>query len=338
MTPQDFATAAAALAQGAAQARVPGFPAGLGHEVLPLVRLAALCDRVFLARPPLAAGAVVCGASHAPLPGRRAHAAGLGPTPQAAFARAMGEVAEARALTRCPDDPRLAEDRALPLLDAGLRAVGRVDAAQALRAGDDHAPVSGLGAGADLAQAARAAWHEAVERHAIALWFAGAASARPFAVPAPVRALEAALRAGVAAPALRFLLLPGAGRLAAVIALSEGPWGAVPGYGCATDPVEAACKAACEVVMGEFALHLEARALAEGTPLPSTGMTARAEMLAACPALIHPRPGPLERGGDLAPHFAVLTRPDDAVPVLRCLADGLRDPAGLGGQGRPGPV
>lgn len=326
MEPAAFAAAAEALDAGAPSVPVPGLAEPLKPAHAPLARLAGLCDRLFLTRPPLAPGAILCGASHAPAPGQRAHAAGLGPTALAAWTRAMGEVAEARALCPLPDDPRLT-DGTLPALDAALRPSGAVPAALGLRLGGG-APVSGLGAGADVAQAARAAWHEAVERHAIALWLAAAAPARPFAAPPSLRAFEAALRRGVPVAPLRFLRLPGAvPGLAVIVAVSDRPEGAVPGYGCAPDPVEAACKAVTEVVQGEFALHLEQRALAEqGTPLPRFGFAVRARGLAVRADLTHPPPGPLEAGPEVHPRFAVLTRPDDGVPVLRVVSDGLLMP------------
>lgn len=428
MQPEDFARAAGVLRAGAAQAAVPGFPGGLGAGMAALAGLAAGCTRLFLARPPLAPGAVICGASHSPAPGVQAHAAGLGPTPQAAFARAMGEVAEARALYRQPDDPRLAPDGTLPLLDHRLHPMGRIPAQGLLReAGEDsrsagpdaaqraeestgaghtgtmpmqradaslisgadtrragsgalredggpassptaaqretisdagrtrsgalqqdedpvsspaaaqrqEAPVSGLGAGSDAAMAARAAWHEAVERHAIALWFHDGAPAAALPPPPAAQAVERALRRGAAAPALRYLLLPGAAPgLIVVAALSEGPWGCVPGYGCAPTAAEAACKAATEAAMGEFALHLEARAQAEqGLAPPSGGFTARAALLAARPDLLAPAGGPPPPGPDLAPQFADLTLPGEGVTVLRVLLPGLRQPGGS-----PGPV
>lgn len=316
MNPADFAQAAAALAAGAALARVPGLAQPLGPGHLRLARLAALCDRLFLARPPLAPGAVMCGASHSPRPMLRAHAAGIGPDALAAWTRAMGEVAEARALH---DDPC----GTVPLLDHALRPCGSINAAQVRRLAGDTAPAHGLGAGADVPQAARAAWREAVERHAIALWLEGSATARPLDPGPAVRALAAALRAGVAAPPLRFLRLPGAmPGLVVVVALSDRPEGVVPGFGCAPDVTEAACKAATEVVQGEFALHL-----GQLVPRTTDNAAIRARNLADRPDLTQPTPGPLELGEPVAPHFAVLTRPDDAVPVMRVVADGLRTPA-----------
>lgn len=334
MQPQDFARAAAALSAGAAQVAVPGFPGGLAQGMEPLARLAAGCDRVFLTRPPSAPGAVICGASHAPAPGIRAHASGIGPTPQAAFARAMAEVAEARALYRRPDDPRVGADGGLPLLDAGLMPAGRIPASGLLR--DDHGDVSGaaLGAGTDSAMAARSAWHELVERDAIARWFGGEVAAMPLPAPAPAIAVETALRRGP--PVLRYLLLPcRVAGLVTVAALSESNWGCLPGYGCAADPTEAACKAATEVVQGEFALHLEQRARAEHGIAPGPhSFTARATMLAGRPDLIRPPPAPqAPPGAPYAPRFAVLTLPGEGVCVVRAMADGFRQPGGT-----PGPV
>ena len=323
MEPAGFAAAAMALMAGAPEARVPGLAQPLTPALAGLARLAGGCDRLFLARPPLAPGAVICGASHAPAPGGRAHAAGLGPDARAAWTRAMGEVAEARALCPLPQDPC----GVFPLLDARLRPCGTFPAAQALRL-DPGDPVSGIAAGADVAQAARAAWHEAVERHAIALWLGAAAPARPLDPPRALRVFEAALRGAAAVAPLRYLRLPGAvPGFAVVVALSQRPEGVVPGYGCAPDPLEAACKAATEVVQGEFALHLEQRAQAEqGGPLPKLGFTARAQALAGRPDLTHPAPGGLAPGPAVAPVFAVLTRPDDGVPVLRVMAEGLLTP------------
>ncbi|WP_323038542.1 YcaO-like family protein [Gemmobacter sp.] len=333
MQPQDFARAAAALTAGAAQVAVPGFPGGLGPGMAALARLAAGCDRVFLARPPGAPGAVICGASHAPAPGIRAHAAGIGPTPQAAFARAMGEVAEGRALYRQPDDPRLDVDGTVPLLDHRLAPRGRIPARGLLRDGTGAVPGSGLGAGPDIGMAARSAWHEVVERDAIARWFAGDAPATPLPAPGPARAVEAALRR---ATPLRYLLLPSrVAGLVTVAALSDGDGGSVPGYGCAPDPAEAACKAATEVVQGEFALHLEWLAQAEsGVPPGPHGFTARAAMLAGRPDLIHPAPGAMPApDAPATPRHAVLTLPGDGVHVLRAMATGFLHPTGM-----PGPV
>lgn len=320
----EFAAAVQALEGGAVQVPVAALQARLGPGDLGLARLAAGCDRLFLARPPLAPGAVFCGASHAPGPGRRDHAAGLGASPLAAWTRAMGEVAEARALAQTPAG-------ALPVLDADLRPCGTVPAAEVLRgAGGDpvSGPVSGLGAGADLAQAAQSAWREQVERHAIARWFTGAEPARPMSVAPAVRQLEAALRGGAVERPLRYLVLPGAvPGLSVVVALSQGAQGVVPGYGCAPHPVAAACKAATEVVMGEFALHLETVAASErGGGPPEGGFIARAALFAARPDLTDPAPGPLAPGPAIRPRFAVLTRPDDGVPVLRVLAPGLALP------------
>jgi ribosomal protein S12 methylthiotransferase accessory factor YcaO len=315
--PQDFAKAAAMLEAGAPQAGVPGMAQPLGPEHARLARLAARCDRLFLARPPLAPGAVICGASHSPCKGVRAHAAGIGPDARSAWVRAMGEVAEGRALQA----PR--GDRPLPVLDHALRPCGSMAPAAVLQ-GAAH----GLGAGADLAHAARAAWHEAVERHAIAVWLSGDAPARPLRDLAPVRGLESALRGGVGAPPLRFLCLPGAvPGLAVVVALSRVPAGVVPGYGCAPDLAEAACKAAVEVVQGEFALHLEGLACEQsGGAAPADGFSARAQALAARPDLTDPVDGPLAMGAALWPRFADLTLAGDAVPVLRVITEGLRAP------------
>ncbi|MFN3645619.1 MAG: YcaO-like family protein [Gemmobacter sp.] len=331
MQPADFAQAARALAQGAGGVQVPGLAQPLGPPDAALARLAGLCDRLFLVRPPGAAGAVLCAASHSPAPGQRAHAAGLGPDGRSAWTRALGEVAEARALVRAADDSRLQAGQ-LPLLDADLAPAGTIPADLVLRAAGDRATVHGVAAGADLAQAARAAWSEAVERHAVALWLAGAAPARPLDPPASLRRFEAALRGGAVAAPLRFLRLPGAvPGLAVVVALSDAGPGPVAGYGCAPDPVAAACKAATEVVQGEFALYLETQALPAGAaPVAPDGFAARAARLAARPDLTRPVAGALEPGPTVRPCFAVLTRPQDGVPVLRVVAPGLmHPPAGM---------
>lgn len=336
MRPEDFAAAAMDLQAGAARVAIAGFPGGLGAGMAAHAALAGGCTGLFLARPPLAPGAVICGASHAPLPGLRAHAAGIGPTPQAAFARAMGEVAEARALYRRPDDPRLAGDGRLPVLDARLRPAGRIAPDGLLRDPGGAVDGTGLGAGPDAATAARSAWHEATERHAIALWFTGEAPARPLPAPPAALALEAALRGASQAPGLRYMLLPGApAGLVVIAALSTGPWGVIPGYGCAATPAEAACKAVTEAVMGEFALHLEQRALHEqGIAPPAGGFGARAALLAGRPDLTDPDQGPAPAPGPhCRPRFAVLSLPGDGLVVLRALAPGLRVP-----MGPPGPV
>lgn len=317
MEPQEFAAAVKVLEAGATQISVPGLAQPLGPGQLRLARLAARCDRLFLARPPLAPGAVFCGASHSPCADVRAHAAGIGVDGRAAWVRAMGEVAEGRALQA----PR--EEGTLPLLDRGLRNCGTIASYDGCKA-----PAHGLGAGADLAQAARAAWHEAVERHAVALWLSGEAPARPMPDLAAVRRLETVLRGGVVVARLRFLCLPGAvPGLAVVAALSHRPEGVVAGYGCAPDLPEAACKAAVEVVQGEFALHLEERARAEtgGAARPG-GFAARARVLAARPDLTDPADGPLAMGAAPGPCFADLTLAGDGVPVLRVMTEGLRLP------------
>ena len=320
MDPDEFARAADALGAGAAQVMVAGMAGPLGREHARLARLAAGCDRLFVLRPPWAPGVVICGASHRPGPGAQVqHAAGLWRDARGAWCRAMGEVAEARGLHLAGDGG------SLPLLGHDLRPCGTIPAAQVRRQPGDAAPVHGLGAGADLAQAARSAWHEAVERHAIALWLAGDAPARPLGTePTALRALETALRGGVAQAPLRFLQLPGAvPGLVVVVALSDRPEGVVPGYGCAPDLTEAACKAATEVILGEFGLDLERRRAAPGA---APGQ-ARARRLAERPDLIRPGSGPLDAGAALVPCFAVLTRCDDGVPVVRVVADGLRTPA-----------
>lgn len=335
MQPDDFSRAAQALRDGAPQVAVPGFPGGLGPGMAALAGLAAACAQVFLTRPPGAPGAVICGASHAPAPGMRAHAAGIGPTPQSAFARAMGEVAEARALYRRACDSRLDGGNTLPLLDEQLTPKGRVTAQGLLRAADADAAGHGLGAGPDLATAAVSAWRELVERDAIARWFIAQAPACPLPAPPAARAVEAALRQGADVPLLRYLLLPGrVAGLITVAALSQDEGGCIPGYGCAPDLAEAACKATTEVVLGEFALHLE-RLQADSGIMPGPhSFTARAALFANRPDLIHPPPRDMPPPGAApAPRYAVLTLPDDGVHVLRALAGGFQHPTGT-----PGPV
>lgn len=336
MQPQDFAQAAAGLRAGAALVDVPGFPSGLGQGMAALAALAAGCSHLFLARPPMAPGAVLCGASHAPQPGLRAHAAGLGPTPQTAFARAMGEVAETRALYRDHGDPRIDMAGTLPLLDAELRPSGRIPAHGLLREAGRNAHGNGLGAGHDATMAASAAWREAVERHAIAVWFHNGAPAVPLPSPAAAQRLESALRRNFKAEPLRYLLLPGAvPGLVVVVALSEGTWGCLPGYGCATTAAEAACKAATEAVMGEFALYLEHRArIEEGRAPPAQGFAARAAMLATRTDLTQPPAGgALMTGAARQPAFADLTIAGDGLVVLRSVTPGLLYP-----DETPGPV
>lgn len=337
MQPGDFAELARLLAQdGAARPfPMPGAVRLAAPGDLAAVRLAAGCARLFLARPPLAPGAVICGASHDPAPGLRAHAAGIGPDAVAAFARAMSEVAEARALVPLAGDPRVDAAGTLPLEDDGLRPCGRIPAAQGLRLAGDAAPVHGLAAAPDPRAAARAALAEAVERHAIALWFAGAAPARPLPAPPALRRFEAAMRRDVtgAAP-LRFLLLPGLAGFHVVAALSAGDWGILPGYGCAPDVMAAACKAVTEAVMAEFGWQLETGG-DSAAPSPG-GMVARGRMLAARPDLTDPPDGPLPLPGPVPPvRLAVLDRPGDGLAVRRAVMPGLRLPTGRDG---PGPV
>lgn len=333
MQPQDFAALALAMDRGGAGLPLPGLGRMATAQDRAAVRLAAGCARLFLARPPLAPGAVICGASHEPARGLRAHAAGIGPDAAAAWARAMSEVAEARALVPLAGDPRVDAGGTLPLEDEALRPCGRVAAAQALRPAGDARPVHGLAAAPDPRAAARAALAEAVERHAIALWFGGDTPARPLAAPPALRGFEAALRRDVQAAPLRFLLLPAPGGFHAVAALSAGDWGILPGYGCAQDLMAAACKAATEAVMAEFGWHLETRG---GAAPPPGGMVARGRMLAARPDLTHPPDGPLPLPGPLPPvRLAVLDRPGDGLAVRRAVMPGLRVPGG--GDG-PGPV
>lgn len=340
MQPEEFAELAGLLAQGgpARPLPMPGATRLAGPGDLAAVRLAAGCERLFLARPPLAPGAVICGATHAPVPGLRAHAAGIGPDAVAAWARAMSEVAEARALVPPAPDPRIDAAGTLALVDADLRPCGRVAAGQVLRLPGQGGAVHGLAAAPDPQAAARAALAEAVERHAIAVWFAGDAPARPLPAPPALRGFEGALRRGVAgARPLRFLRLPPVAGFAVVAALSEGDWGILPGYGCAADPLAAACKAATEVVMAEFGWHLETRATGEtGVAPPGTGMVARARLLATRPDLAAPPPGPPVPPAPLPPvRLAVLDRPGDGLAVMRAAMPGLRVPDP--GDG-PGPV
>jgi ribosomal protein S12 methylthiotransferase accessory factor YcaO len=330
MRPEDFQLAAERLAQGAGPVAVSGFPGGIGAELLAPVRLAAGCDRVFLARPPTAPGAVICGARHVTRDGRVRSAAGIGASARDAFVRAMAEVAENHALARRD----ASGDAVIPRLGADLMPEGTTVCATLAGVG------SGLAAAADTAQAARAAWHEAVERHAIALWFEDGLPAPAFSVPPGVLALEATLRRGVMRAPLRYLRLPGAPPgLSVVMALCEDEAGLLAGYGCAADPVAAACKASCEVVMAEFGLHLEQRALAEdGVPLPPAGHHARAAMLATRAELRTPSVGTPSEGPARQPAFAVLSGPADPLVVVQVLPCGLRQPMPQG-QGRsPGPV
>jgi hypothetical protein len=193
--------------------------------------------------------------------------------------------------------------------------------------------VHGLAAAPDPQAAACAALAEAVERHAIALWFAGAAPARPLPAPPPLRRFEAALRRDVQTAPLQFVHLPGSAGFHAVAALSAGDWGILPGYGCAPDLMAAACKAVTEVVMAEFGWHLETRG---GAVPPPDGMVARGRLLAARPDLTHPLDGPLPPPAPLPPvRLAVLDRPGDGLAVRRAAMPGLRVPdPGTG----PGPV
>jgi ribosomal protein S12 methylthiotransferase accessory factor YcaO len=334
MQPQDFAALARAMAQGGVALPLPGLGRLVGPQDAAAVRLAAACARLFLARPPLAPGAVICGASHEPAPGLRAHAAGIGPDAAAAWARAMSEVAEARALIPLEGDPRVDAEATLPLQDDALRPCGRVPAAQALRGAGDATPVHGLAAAADPHAAARAALAEAVERHAIALWFGGAAPARPLAAPPALRGFEGALRRGAAGVApLQFLLLPAPAGFHAVAALSAGDWGILPGYGCAQGLMAAACKAVTEVVMAEFGWHLETR---DGAAPPPGGMVARGRLFATRPDLTHPPDRGAPVPAPLPPvRLAVLDRPGDGLAVRRVVMPGLRVPDAGGG---PGPV
>ena len=333
MQPADFASAAASLAAGEPQAVVAGFPGVFDAAHVPWLRLAGHCARVFLARPPLAPGAVICGATWRDGPNAPAHVAGIGPDARSAFLRAMSEVAEARALCCMAPDPRLDPAGRLPLLALDLTSAGTIDAALVLRP-PGAGPVGGLAAGADIASVARAAWQEAVERHAIALWAAGDASARPLATPGGVMRFESALRRGVAHPPLQFIRLPGAvPGLHVVAALSRHAGGILPGYGCAADPAHAACKAACEAVLAEFAVLLETRARDdEGIPPPPGGFVRRGQWLAGREDLTAPAPGPLATGPVVQPVLAVLGRPEDGLAVLRAVAPTLRVPP------VPGPV
>ena len=249
---------------------------------------------------------------------------------------AMGEVAETRALHRNPGDPRTDMAGTLPLLDAELRPSGRIPAHGLLRDADRNAHGNGLGAGHDVTMAASAAWREAVERHAIAVWFRNQAPAVPLPSPAAAQRLESALRRNFKTGPLRYLLLPGAvPGLVVVAALSEGTWGCLPGYGCAPTAAEAACKAATEAVMGEFALYLEQRARTEeGRAPPAQGFTARAAMLATRTDLTQPPAGgTLMTGAARQPAFADLTVADDGLVVLRSVTPGLLYP-----DETPGPV
>lgn len=327
MQPQDFAALAQAMAQGgAAPLPLPGLGRMAGPGDAAAVRLAAGCSGLFLARPPLAPGAVICGATHRPAPGLRAHAAGIGPDAASAWVRAMSEVAETRALIPLDGDPRVDADGMLPLVDDRLLLRGRIPAAQVLRPPGLAGAVHGMAAAPDPQAAARAALAEAVERHAIALWFAGLAPARPLPAPQALRRFEAALRRDVAGVArLRFLHLPGAmGGLSAVVALTEGDWGILPGYGCAQGLMAAACKAATEAVMAEFGWHLETRA---GAVAPPDGMVARGRLFASRPDLTHPLDGAVPPPAPLPPvRLAVLDRPGDGLSVLRAMVPGLRVP------------
>lgn len=330
MRPEDFQLAAERLAQGAGPVAVPGFPGGIGADLLAPVRLAAGCDRLFLARPPTAPGAVICGARHVTRDGRLRSAAGIGASARDAFVRAMAEVAENHALARRD----ALGDAVVPRLGADLLPDGTTGCGRLAGVG------SGLAAAADRAQAARAAWHEAVERHAIALWFEDGLPAMAYAVPRGVQALERALRRGVLRAPLRHLHLAGApGGLSVVMALCPDKAGLLAGYGCAPDPVAAACKASCEVVMAEFGLHLEQRAFAEdGVPLPPAGHHARAAMLATRADLRNPPVGQPPEGPARQPAFAVLSAPSDPLVVVQVLPCGLRQPMRPGKGGSPGPV
>ena len=339
MQPGDFAELALRMAAGGRGLALPGLGRLAGPGDLAAVRLAAGCARLFVVRPPLAPGAVICGAVHEPVPGLRADAAGIGPDAAAAWARAMSEVAEARALLPLAPDPRVDADGTLTLVDEAQRPCGHVPAAQGLRPAGQRGAVHGLAAAPEPQAAARAALAEAVERDAIARWFAAAVPARPYPAPPALRAFESALRRGVAGVVpLRFLVLPGMRPgFVVMAALSEGDWGILPGYGCDPDPMAAACKAATEVVMAEFGWFVEHRR--KGDPpagAPGLVWAARGRMFATRPDLTDPPPGPaVPVGPRLSPRWAVLDRPGDGLAVRRAMMPEVLapDPADW-----PGPV
>jgi hypothetical protein len=282
-------------------------------------------DRVFATRPPDAPGAAFFGATRV-LRGDQGFAgasgaqiaasyAGVGLTPLAAFSRCMGEAAEHAAMFALADDPR--GDRA-----AMLR---RLDGAGGARTSTGHA------AGASLDHATDSAICERVERHAIALWFAGAAAAS-LPPPPEARLLEARFR-GPDPRQVAYLALPSeVPGFVTVAAATTGDTGLAVGYGCATDAAQAACKALSEAVQGEFALRLERSRAAEGIAPPATGFMARATMFAQAPGLLRgtaplpPLPPPGRRARDLiAARVTDLTVPGTDVPVVHAAVPGLRD-------------
>ncbi|MDO9524108.1 MAG: YcaO-like family protein [Gemmobacter sp.] len=342
LQPDDYLHAAKVLADANAPAEPRilrflaflGLPENASGSEAALLRFAGRLDRVFAIRLPDAPGATLFGATHAlradlsyagatdgTVPGSYA---GVGLTPLAAFARCIGEAAEYAAMYALTDDTRTVDARLLRRLDnPGLARSS-----------------TGYAAGSSLKMATDAAIRERVERHAIALWYAGGGAALLHA-PHAAQWLEAAYRAGTQTRAgAQYLMLPHkVAGLSVVASITRGETGIAVGYGCAPDTTQAACKALTEVLQGEFALGLERGRTEQGIQPPPTGFLARSALFAARSDLFEATlPAVVATGAPPRARITDLTVPGTDIPVVHARIDGLTDIAALIAPGCVGPV